>query len=106
MTSDRHSDCLALAPAGARPTCVYLKDGTKVVLRRDGRGCWLEVVPQSVVAPVRRRPGTSWDNPAGPPLISDLSVAKFIPPTKEAMEKAAKDLEKKVHPYRTKPRRY
>lgn len=45
-----------LGPCGSgnvadRPTCVYLKDGSKVVLRRDGDAVWLEIVPQAVIRP-------------------------------------------------------
>jgi hypothetical protein len=30
-------------------TCVYLRDGTKVHVRRDGKAAWLEVVPQDTI---------------------------------------------------------
>ncbi len=45
-----------LGPCGTgnvpdRPTCIYLKDGTKVVIRRDGDAVWLETVPQAIIRP-------------------------------------------------------
>ena len=108
MTRGRHVDCLALVPAGPRPSCVYLKDGTKVVLRRDKAGSWLEVVPQSAVVPAASpRPASSWDAVAGGPSpLAGLSESQVRPPSKRARARAAKALEDKLRPYLPKKRGY
>ncbi len=60
MKTDRHQSCVSRAST----TCVYLKDGTKVVLRRDpktkGRA-WLEHVPQAVVRLAEPAPAGKFD---------------------------------------------
>jgi len=50
--SDRHSSpCVhALGSASSRPTFLYLRDGSRVVIRRDEDSCWLEVVPQATLS--------------------------------------------------------
>lgn len=55
MKWDRHETCCAQdVPAGADPkkrTCVWLKDGTKVVLRylAGGTSVYLDVVPSAII---------------------------------------------------------
>ena len=51
LPRDRHLGLCGTGNVPVRPTCVYLKDGTKVVLRRDGDSAWLEIVPQAIVRP-------------------------------------------------------
>lgn len=49
-----------------RPTCVYLRDGTKVVMRRDGEGvgAWLEVVPQAMLRPAEAAAASPTPSPS------------------------------------------
>jgi hypothetical protein len=35
-------------------TCVYLSDRTKVVVKRDGKRAWLEVVPQDIIQAAKK----------------------------------------------------
>ena len=51
LPRDRHLGPCGTGNVPDRPTCVYLKDGMKVVLRRDGGEVWLEIVPQAVIVP-------------------------------------------------------
>lgn len=53
LPRDRHVGPCGSGNVEDRPTCVYLKDGTKVVIRgdRDGYGVYLEIVPQAVIRP-------------------------------------------------------
>ena len=30
-------------------TCIYLKNGEKIVLKREGKRCWLEIMPSDIV---------------------------------------------------------
>lgn len=46
-----HGSCAQFIPPFKDPTFVYLKDGTKVVVKRKGMASWLEVLPQAVLKP-------------------------------------------------------
>ena len=50
---ERHKRGCASIVSG---TCVYLRDGTKVVIKRDGKAAWLEVVEQDVIRPAAPAP--------------------------------------------------
>lgn len=48
----RHDKPCVAYRSGHRPTCIWLKDGTKVIIKRDANGTYLEVENQSEIVPM------------------------------------------------------
>lgn len=86
--AERHEDCASHVSS----TCVYLKDGTKVVVRREGARAWLEHVPQETirVATETKAPVGETDpcRAAATPVVLTTSTVEAEGPELQAVDEA------------------